>query len=363
MRLTALLFGIALALVLGEGVVRLVAPQKLVKPCLLPDNALGHRYRAHCCFLDDWHPEWFTYEVCTNDLGLRMPVDVAADPSRPRWLWLGDSFTFGWGVEQPQSWLGLLDSLAAASGCRLQMVNGGHPGWGTSQQIVFLERMLARVRPARVWYVFHETDPFDNMGATAVFGFRQNGDTLQLYRRPARTGMLAWLNEQPWYLWLQQRSHLFVLLKQTLTGRIARPRRPRAYAALPALPEVDRLTSRVTLAEIDSLIAICRKADLPFGLVWLPSMQELPLDFPDDWQAAWSLVAFKDTLRAHLARRQVPFADLTPAFRQKVNKHTREALYFPEAHFRPLGHRLLFESMMHTPPLDSLLARCEGHDQ
>ncbi len=356
-RFTALSVGVFAALLLAEGAVRLLAPQKLVRPCVQPDNELGLRYLPHCCFRDDWHPEWFVYSVCTNNLGLRMPEDVHLG-GRPRWLWLGDSFTFGWGVDQGQSWLGLLDSLLVQRGCPLQLVNGGHPAWSTGHQVLFLERMLPHVQPQRVWYVFHETDPFDNMQPQAPFGLHVQGDTLHLYRRPARTGWRAWLNRQAWYVWLLRHSHFFVLVQRVLTGRLGQRRQPRAYAELPRQPQLAAQTTRVMLAQVDSLIALCRKAQVPFGLVWLPSMQELPLDFPEGWQATYSLRHLKDTLRNHLRRAGVPFVDLTPAFRKKISGYRTDELYFPEAHLTPLGNRLLCESLLASPPLGTWLQRC-----
>ncbi|GEM_PF-5991706 len=345
-----LLVALGLTLLVSEGVVRLLLPQKLVKPCLEPDNAVGYRYRANCHFVDDWHAQWFTYEVRTNNLGLRMPGDVPSAHADSSWLWLGDSFTFGWGVEWADSWLGLLDSAVNVAHCRLQFINGGHPGWGTSQQIVFLYRMLKQFYPQRVWYAFHETDPFDNMLPQSVFGFRktEGGGALEIFRRPARRGWRAWLNEQSWYLWLQQHSHLFVLAKQVVTGRVGKERQPRAYADLPPIPDAWDVAQQLTLALVDSLHAICRKAEVPFGVIWLPSMQELALDFPQAWLKAPDIVHFKKRLQAHLLNRAVPFVDLTSAFRQKIDTLRVAQLYYPEAHWRPLGHRLLFESMWAT---------------
>lgn len=79
------------------------------------------------------------FHVTTNDLGLRGPPPP---PSGPWTLVLGCSTTFGWGVDDDETFPA---DLAKALGT--PVVNGGVPGWTTEQAI----------RGARRWLDLHPT--------------------------------------------------------------------------------------------------------------------------------------------------------------------------------------------------------------
>jgi len=60
---------------------------------------------------------------------------------------IGDSYTYGWGVEQEQTWLRLLEELLAAQGYPVQTVNLGKPGSGPPDYAALAERAVPILRP------------------------------------------------------------------------------------------------------------------------------------------------------------------------------------------------------------------------
>ena len=91
----------------------------------------------------------FDVQVITNSLGLRGPeVVVPKPPDRYRVLALGDSFTFGWGVEFDDAWYaGMARELQATGDRSMEVVVAGVPGWSPLQQFVFLEQRGLDLQP------------------------------------------------------------------------------------------------------------------------------------------------------------------------------------------------------------------------
>lgn len=92
-----------------------------------------------------------TYRV--NELGVR---DDAASLDHPEVIFLGDSFTMGWGVEQDQSFPAVFE---AKSG--LKCLNTGVSSYGTAREM----RMLARTQTDSLKAIviqFHDTDLEEN---------------------------------------------------------------------------------------------------------------------------------------------------------------------------------------------------------
>ena len=91
-----------------------------------------------------------SFTVRTNRLGYR-----GGDPPEGAWMCLGDSTTFGWGVEEDEAWPA---RLAAALG--RPVTNAGVPGYTSHQGLLTLENALS-ARPSRllVAYLVRDADP------------------------------------------------------------------------------------------------------------------------------------------------------------------------------------------------------------
>ncbi|MFO1082024.1 MAG: hypothetical protein U1E23_15510 [Reyranellaceae bacterium] len=111
-------------------------------PMCRPDDTTIWRYRPDVT-LDYRTPE-FTMPVATNKDGLRSgPPPVAGQPVV---LFIGDSFTFGWGVAPAQRF----SELAAAAAGAPQFINAGHWMYTFDQQLVLLKELVRRWRPSVV---------------------------------------------------------------------------------------------------------------------------------------------------------------------------------------------------------------------
>jgi hypothetical protein len=126
------------------------------------DGVLGYAHR----------PEWetvhetedFRVTVHTNALGLRGGPATAAKPKGTyRILLLGDSFAFGFGVEDDATFGAVLArTLPPPPGFeRVEVLNAGVAGWSADQYYLFLETRGFAWRPDLVLLAETENDPAD----------------------------------------------------------------------------------------------------------------------------------------------------------------------------------------------------------
>lgn len=119
-------------------------------PMCRPDALTIWRYRPDV-HLTYRAPE-FEMQIRTNDAGLREGPIAPASDDVTTVLFIGDSFTFGWGVTEAERYSEVLARLLAEGrpGTRLRIVNAGHWMYASDQQLVLMKEMIERYRPAIV---------------------------------------------------------------------------------------------------------------------------------------------------------------------------------------------------------------------
>ncbi len=120
-------------------------------------NALGPfqpSFRATIAF-----PKELTYHPGFNSLGLRGPeLPLARTPGVARVLCAGDSTTFGFYVEDQDTYPFRLETRLAASGKKVEVANGGCGSWTITDEARFLEDHALALEPDVVVLLFCGND-------------------------------------------------------------------------------------------------------------------------------------------------------------------------------------------------------------
>ncbi len=165
-----LLMGLLAFLLLLEPAIRIIRPQSLImkgKESFFPGDpdlqfVIKPNGKTSLARKD------FTIEVQTNSLGFRDP-ERGPKGDAIRILALGDSFTFGWGVQHEQTFaaqMERLESEAARTGERspIEVINAGVPGYNLYQYLISLEKKGWKVDPDIVLVgVFVQNDFSENL--------------------------------------------------------------------------------------------------------------------------------------------------------------------------------------------------------
>ncbi|MHC5210614.1 MAG: SGNH/GDSL hydrolase family protein [Planctomycetota bacterium] len=125
------------------------------------------------------HPEGEAFEVThgINSLGLRGPETTEAKPAGvKRIACLGDSFTFGYGVDDDETWPAALQrALDAASAAapvetaqRYEVLNCGVPAYDTEQEVRLLATRIVAFEPDLVLIGWYLNDPAVRDGAAGT---------------------------------------------------------------------------------------------------------------------------------------------------------------------------------------------------
>lgn len=205
-------------IVLGESAVRVVAPQDLSGRW----SHIGHRgLRIN---KPNWEARHQRGEIAVtyrlNDHGLR--GGPLQDAGR-RVLVLGDSFTFGWLLEERDTYVQLLAERADARfGSRtFQFLNGGRGGWGTSDYVAFVEEYGESLQPAVV-LVFLNFDDIRRSNKSALYSVTE-ADALELSAHSVPASRLTKIADAlPLYDWLISRSHLVQLARRSVEATLRR---------------------------------------------------------------------------------------------------------------------------------------------
>ena len=297
----------------------------------------------------------------TNAQGLREDHAFGPPaPGRPRLLVLGDSFTFGWGVDGAQAFPHLLDGHRAAGGGTVESVNAGVPGYGPDNEAAWLRAYGWALQPRIVlvgFFVGNDVnDVILGMGKTTVDAagrLVESPATRQAMAAgaPAPTaGSLGGVKG-----WLAAHSHAYVFLR-----RLAHTWWPALFPAPPTVQTLGlfetapyyrtaespaiRAGWEKTLAILDSMRAEAAAHGAGFAVVAIPAREQVEAAYWQDLQTRFGLRAAdldRDAPQRHLAvwsaRTGASLIDLLPGFRAAAGP----PLYLPhDPHWTPAGHAL-----------------------
>lgn len=390
--------GTLAALVAGEAMVRLFAPQERALAAALhglhqPDPELG--YVMVPGFQRRIRTPEFECDVRTNSLGMHDREPGPRSPGRFRVVGLGDSFVFGvHSGALERCFLKRLESILdgelgahpivdarGRTWSGIELLNAGVDGYGTRQEVGLLERLGPEVQPDAVLLAFYLGNDFtDNSGRTrmtVVDGYQILEASAQGYReRYSRA-------DYRFRVWLHAHSELYLLLKRRLVHPARRVRERRAAEAAPApsskpfdyfvydsgfaeclrepaTPQLER-SMQATRDALLQLRQWCDSHQARAVVVAIPSELQVSREARTRWLARFGLDP--TTLDFSLPNRRLaalveevglPLVDLTPALSELGNAGASLYLRLDD-HWNAAGHEAAASALASGPLLDDLL--------
>jgi hypothetical protein len=214
-QLALLTFAIStvLTLVSGELLVRWLDPQATMVPRSRFSANYGLEFFQDRKMVNELPGEWH-FEYNTNAQGHRGPVmPVSNRYPKPNVVVLGDSYTFGYGIEDGVEYPAQLrQRLSASHG----VVNLGVGGWGLTQELRRYYELRRLYEPQVVVLQFAGNDPSDNLlyrvtsvdGGRFVFHDRDEKQVISIVKRLLADSVL-----QHSQLYALARGHLYYLMR------------------------------------------------------------------------------------------------------------------------------------------------------
>lgn len=280
--------------------------------------------------------EEFDTHVRINSRGLRDREIAYQKPEGTyRILVLGDSQTFGFGVEAEETYAKALERRLRKRST-VETLNTGVPGAGTAHELHFLETEGWKYEPDAVIVGFFFNDPLENSQCRlyALEGDRllrpavPSEEAVPLYRvyenppNPQEVQKVhAPVAVRPRPSWLVQHSHLVRLLRQSAANLGAR------RAAGPVRAPALELTARL----LQEIARQCGEREVRLLVVLIPWREECA-----DLAIKSLTERYARALR-HLPDREQQVLDLLPGMRSRGYD---DLLFRKDQHLTPAGHAM-----------------------
>ncbi len=286
--------------------------------------AIGWTLTPH--FSGRFRKDDFDISVTANAQGLRDRDYGPKLPDTYRILGLGDSFAFGWGVENAQSFYKVLETrLNQVQTVRhIEVINAGIPGFGTYEASQLLKTVGLGYGPDLVILAFYEGNDYQNTGEAPRDRVIDDG-YLRDAPRYRRFGAARWLIAH---------SVLAAML-DTQMDHIAKKRSFKADVA-----KVMRL--------LQEMRAVLEPRHVPLVVVLIPDQEaafyERPVWFRryDRLMSGMDLFEARRVLDAFCRAQGIWFCQLSPRF-----EHHPESpqLRLRDTHFNARGHAAAAEEI------------------
>ncbi len=264
-----------------------------------------------------------------NSLGLRGP-EVAQEktPGTFRILGIGDSFTYGAGVRDEDTFLRRLEvsfnqKTSTGNGLSYQVLNAGVEGYNTRDEIVTLENRWLALKPDLILIGFYLNDCYSD------FTFLNRGEEQGVNKiKPPGLAQVSFLYDfiqHSWAAYQESQGIQKFYQNQFFTD-------PKAFLESPGEKNVDWTLSRQALVRAAE---ISRTENIPMAVVIFPEFYRLDDSYP-----------FK-AIHKHVteACRSIglPVLDLFDSYR---GKRDRDLWVHPADHHpNEIGHRIAAEAI------------------
>lgn len=322
-------------------------------------------------------PESFNVRVRCNSQGLRdSEKRFAKPPGIRRIVVLGDSFMWGYGVENEEMFSAVLQDLISGS----ETVNFGVNGYSTVQELVRLEIEGLRYEPDVTVLVFvwnDLEDNFDDKHGGRPVAVLEEDNSLRIANRPVRR---HW--KSPLKQWFRHHSHLFRFGEYNIELLKLKFRdNQRADLSIPKIPapgvafaaENDKKTARMKFSMTDIYAAPGPEIDFAWKaievllgrikqlatkeggrlvVVYAASLEAVDRGIfvklirkfgqdPDSMAFNWDRPS--NRLGEVCAALDIPYVNLNPVFRQQFKK--TELFLKKNPHWSMAGHRLAAQTV------------------
>ncbi len=220
----------------------------------------------------------FRVDVQTNGMGLRDQDLPAKEATEFRLLVLGDSFTFGFGVEERDTFARRIQHRIRATGRKeFRVINGGVVGYGTKQEQIWFDQIADAIEPDAVILGFFVGNDFvDNLNLNQyevidgyLVGTSIHGTNLMLTRvlgMPPRVKIA-----------IRTHSHLYNFLMNAWRATMVKA----GLSDSSAMYEIYRETPsaqteqavEATREALARLVLSCESREIPLGLVVIPDVR------------------------------------------------------------------------------------------
>lgn len=276
--------------------------------------------------------------VHTNSVGFRglREYTLNKPENLRRVMVLGDSFTFGFGVEDDEVFTARLESKFND----LEVLNLGVPGYGLDQMLVAYREIGKRyetddvviaIFPDDFW---RATRAFADSGHAKPYFTIQPDGKLLLNNVPVPQQYELKVNQFPdivHYSKWQKFLRKSILYRKTAKGL---KRLGKNIGLVDPSTELEWVLGKAIL---DELVSEIKARDQNPILMIVP---------PDRWANSDRKTSLRKSLLRYADRKQLPMLDLTPVFQQKVRESDLQSYYIEgDGHWTPLGHQLAADKL------------------
>jgi len=325
---------VALALALGEAIVRLALKEKTV---MFPRYHTEYRYGEYALRgirpkAEFWHtsPDG-SWKFVTNSRGLRdaREFSYAKPHGTLRVLALGDSHTQGYEVRQEATFSAVLERYLASRGVKAEVLNAGVSGFSTAEAAAYLEAEGHRYQPDVVVLGFYANDFEDNLKAGL---FALEGEKLVERSRNHLPGVRIQnlIYSIPGIKWLGENSYFYSVLFNTVWTHfkalsLAHAKEEAFELAVPTKSTHSDYEVALAEALIERMRRFCEAKGMRFIVVDIPRRAgrhqftnsipaaALAKASPEYVSSGELLAPFQGAVELHLPRGQNHISELTHA--------------------------------------------------
>lgn len=281
--LAAAVASLLAAAVVGEVLVRALgltsSPRRHFRPGIYaPDAELGWALRPDYRGV---HVEYtFEAPTTTNGQGWRGPAWDAARAAAPRRvLCLGDSCTFGRGVDDASTWPARLEARLGAGSA---VFNAGVPGFDTVQELAALERLLPVVRPTHVVVAWLPNDVVERSVDTRPSDAPEPPEKARLRQKIIDGHLVTAGNVEEYEAWKDSiegrglnRSALYRLLR--VRTKLLKESLGLKRGSAPAGGEAARIVHQLDYSQrpLAAILGRCRELGIRAVVLLVPRQEEL----------------------------------------------------------------------------------------